>query len=155
MADWDAGEGSDLSLRDGVASQSFMQTLGAQAVSGKPGEARIAFAKADGLLQQNGFLHAGVATAIADTACGYAALSMAPPGHDVLTIEFKSNFLRPASGDRFEAVGRILKPGRQVAVVEGEVWETEPQQRLIMKMMATMMIVPRQENTAPGNKISS
>lgn len=126
-------------------SQTFMQTLGAKVVSGKRGELRLSFEWADHLLQQNGFLHAGVATAIVDTACGFAAASTAPPGNDVLTIEFKTNFMRPAAGKRFEACGKVLKPGRQVAVVEGEVWETEPQRRLIAKMLATMMFVPIQE----------
>lgn len=131
-----------------LASQTFMTTLGAQIISGKRGELRVGFGWAEHLLQQNGFLHAGVATAIVDTACGFAALSTAPAGHDVLTIEFKTNFMRPAAGKRFEAIGKVIKPGRQIAVAEGEVWETEPQRRLIAKMMATMIFVPKPDEAS-------
>lgn len=126
---------------DGFASQSFMRTLGAEVVETGKGRVRVRFRRRDGLTQQHDFLHAGVSTAIADSACGYSALSMAPQGADVLTIEFKSNFLRPASGDLFEARGRVVKPGSQIMVCEAEVWEIEPRERMIMTMTATMFIM--------------
>ncbi|MCB1464598.1 MAG: PaaI family thioesterase [Nitratireductor sp.] len=126
---------------DGFASQSFMATLGAEVMETGKGRVRVRFRRRDGLTQQHGYLHAGVSTAIADSACGYSALSMAPQGADVLTIEFKSNFLRPASGDLFEARGRVVKPGAQIMVCECEVWEIEPKERMIMTMTATMFIM--------------
>ena len=136
-----ADEGIDTRAVDGFASQSFMQTLGVEVVETGKGHVRVRFARRDGLTQQHGFLHAGVSTAIADSACGYSALSMAPQGADVLTIEFKSNFLRPASGDLFEARGKVIKPGAQIMVCEAEVWEIEPRERMIMTMTATMFIM--------------
>ncbi len=121
-----------------------MQTLGASLGLVAPGAVDIELPWSVGLTQQHGYLHAGVSTAIADSACGYSALSMAPQGADVLTIEFKSNFLRPASGDLFEARGRVIKPGAQIMVCEAEVFEIEPKERAIMTMTATMFILNRE-----------
>lgn len=130
----------DQAVRDSFARQSFMTTLGAALVEAGAGNVLIAYGRNEAFCQQHGYLHAGVATAIADSACGYAALSMAPAGADVLTIEFKVNFLRPASGERFEARGRVVKPGAQISVCAAEVWETAPRRRLIVTMSATMFI---------------
>jgi uncharacterized protein (TIGR00369 family) len=127
-------------IASSFARQSFMTTLGARIEEIRSGFVRISFGRDLSLLQQHGFLHAGVATAIADSACGYAALSIAPADCDVLTIEFKSNFLRPASGTHFEAKGQVLRPGRTIIACEGEVWETAPRQLLVSKMSATMML---------------
>lgn len=130
----------DAAVRASFAAQSFMATLCAELVEVGNGRTRIIYRRREDLCQQHGFLHAGVATSVADSACGYAALSMAPAGADVLTIEFKTNFLRPASGDAFEARGRVVKPGAQIMACEAEVWETEPQNRLIATMSATMFV---------------
>ena len=132
----------ETAVRESFSRQSFMTTLGADLAEVGKGKVRIRFGRADGLLQQHGYLHAGVSTAIVDSACGYAALSLAPAGSDVLTIEFKVNFLRPASGNAFEAVGEVIKPGRTIMVCEGKVWEHGSSPRLIATMTATMMIVP-------------
>ena len=128
-------------VRQSFARQSFMETLGASLELVKPGEVRIAYARKDGLSQQHGVLHAGVATSIVDSACGYAALSLAAAGAEVLTIEFKINFLKPAHADRFLAVGRVLRSGRTIAVCEGDVFEADGGES-IARMQATMMIVP-------------
>ncbi|MEZ5870989.1 MAG: PaaI family thioesterase [Nitratireductor sp.] len=124
--------------------QSFMKTLGADLAEVGKGRVRICFGKGAGLLQQHGYLHAGVSTAIVDSACGYAALSLAPHGSEVLTIEFKTNFLKPASGSNFEAVGEVIKPGKTIMVCEGKVWERDGSPRLIATMTATMMVLAAQ-----------
>ena len=116
-----------------------MQTLGAELLSVGAGEVRVGFQRNDQLFQQHGFLHAGVCTSIVDTACGYAALTLAEEGRDVLTVEFKVNFLKPAAGDGFEAIGRVLRSGRLLSVCEGEVWQTLPERIQIAKMTATMI----------------
>jgi uncharacterized protein (TIGR00369 family) len=69
--------------------------------SGKKGEVEIRFPFRPSLTQQNGFVHAGAIISILDSACGYAALSVALLDHDVLSIEFKVNFLSPAVGEEF------------------------------------------------------
>ncbi len=73
------------------------------------------------LSQQRGYVHAGAITSIVDSACGYAALTRAPPGCDVITAEFKINFMRPAIGERFLAIGKVQTSGKLLAVCTGEV----------------------------------
>lgn len=72
--------------------------------------------------QQNGFLHAGVVTALLDAAAGFAALSAMPPDSDVLSVEFKVNLLAPATGERFEACAETLRSGRMLSVVRADLY---------------------------------
>ena len=98
------------------------------------------------LTQQHGFIHAGALTTVVDSACGYAAMTVAPAGHDVLTVEFKVNFLRPASADRFVAVGKVKKAGRTLTVCEGEVVAERGSKRdTIAVMLATIINVPARD----------
>jgi len=117
-----------------------MATLGARIAEIQLGLVRISYRADPRFSQQHGHMHAGLATTVADSACGYAALSAAPPEAEVLTIEFKANFLRPASGKKFEAIGRVRKAGRNLTFCEGEVWETGPERQLIATMSATMFV---------------
>ncbi len=71
--------------------------------------------------QQDGFVHAGVMTTLADSAGGYAALSLLSPSHRVLSVEFKLNFTRPGVGQIIRGRGRVRKMGRNIAVCEIEV----------------------------------
>ena len=107
-------------VRSSFERQAVMAALGATLVRVAPGEVVIALPFRPELTQQHGFLHAGVVTAVMDSACGYAALSLMEPGAAVLSIEFKVNLLAPARGDRFHASGRVVRAGRVVTVVAGE-----------------------------------
>ena len=78
-----------------------MRLLGAELALVEPGRVEITLPYRADLCQQNGYLHAGISTTIADTAGGYAAYSLFEPGQDVLTSEFKMNFLAPAKGERY------------------------------------------------------
>jgi len=78
--------------------QAFMRTVGARLVSVERGQVTIEWPFSNDLTQQHGFLHAGVVAAVADSACGYAALSLMPAEAAVLSVEFKVNLLRPAAG---------------------------------------------------------
>ena len=100
--------------------QAIMATLGASLARVAPGEVDIALPFRADLTQQHGFLHAGIVATIVDSACGYAALSMMEPGTAVLSVEFKVNLLAPARGVRFLACGRVVRAGRTVTVVSGE-----------------------------------
>ncbi len=108
-------------VRASFARQRFMTTLGAELVGVRPGEVTIALPFADALTQQQGSLHAGAVTAVVDSACGYAALTLMAPGAEVVSVEFKINLLAPALGARFVAVGRVLRAGRTITVCAGEV----------------------------------
>lgn len=109
-------------VRESFARQGVMATLGAELTRVAPGEVDIEVAIADGLTQQHGYFHAGVQTTAVDSACGYAALSLMPEGSEVLSVEFKSNFMAPAAGERIRAEGRIIRSGRTITVCRGDVY---------------------------------
>ena len=132
----------DCRIRESFVKQTFMATLGASLVSVTPGEVVIELPFREELQQQNGFLHAGVTTAVVDSACGYAALSMMPEGSDVLSVEFKVNLLAPAAGSRFRAVGRVVKSGRTLTVCQGEMIALDSGKTVAL-MTATMIAVAR------------
>lgn len=126
--------------RESFERQTIMATLGASLVSVEPGVAVIALPYARHICQQHGYLHAGVVTTIVDSACGYAAFSLMPPGSAVLTVEFKVNLMSPAKGERFLATGRVVKAGRTLTVTQGEVVAFEGEaQTTVALITATMM----------------
>lgn len=134
-------------VRTGFAAQKLMRTLGATLVSVTPGEVHIELPFSDALTQGNGFHHAGVTTAIVDSACGYAAYSLMPADSGVLTVEFKVNLVNPAKGERFVAVGKVIKPGRTLSICSGKVTAYDKgQTKLVAMMQATMMQVSRQDS---------
>ena len=106
--------------RASFARQTLMATLKAEILSVTPGRVEIAMPFGPHILQQHGFVHAAALTAITDTACGFAAMSLMPKGSGVLTTEFKVNLMSPAVGERFIAVGQVLRAGRQLMVTLGE-----------------------------------
>jgi uncharacterized protein (TIGR00369 family) len=108
-------------VRLSFARQKFMATCGARMVSVRPGEVVLEVDFRDDLTQQHGFLHAGVISSVADSACGYAALTLMPADHAVLSVEFKTNLLAPARGERFRATGRVVRAGRTLTVCTAEV----------------------------------
>lgn len=97
-----------------------MRTIGATLERVAPGEVDIALAARAEFTQQHGFLHAGIITTAIDSACGYAALSLMEPGAAVLSVEFKVQLLAPARGAQFLALGRVVRAGRLLTVVSGE-----------------------------------
>ena len=125
------------------SAQGLMATLGAELVRVAPGEVQIAVSPRSELSQQHGYIHAGALTSVLDSACGYAALTVAPAGLDVLTVEFKINFLRPAVADRFVAIGKVTKSGKTLTVCQGEViGEQGSRRETIAVMQATIINVP-------------
>lgn len=125
-------------------SQGLMKTLGARLASVGDGEVAIAMPFGSALSQQHGYAHAGSVTSIVDSACGYAALTRAPEGCDVVTAEFKVNFLRPAMGQRFLAVGRVVNAGKTMGVCTGEVRafaDAGDAYKVVALMQATMVFV--------------
>ena len=87
-------------IRKSFQKQSFLNLLGAILVKVSPGKIEIEVLKNEQLYQQDGFIHAGVTSTIADVSMGYAALSLAPDNSKVLTTEFKINLLSPAIGEK-------------------------------------------------------
>ncbi len=122
--------------------------LGATLDRVEPGAVGISMPYRESLTQQHGFLHAAAITAIADSASGYAALSLMPVGSEVLTIEFKVNLLRPAAGTRFVAEGRVIKPGKTITVSRTDVFAhaDDGVPTLIATLIATMIAQAGQKN---------
>lgn len=131
-------------IRQSFARQRMMQTLGASVESVGDGTVLLKLPFRDELTQQNGFLHAGTLATLADSACGYAALSKMPPGADVLSIEFKINMLAPAVGEMIEARGEVLRAGRNVVVTRADVYSLSGGERKrVAAMQGTMMVVQK------------
>ncbi|KRA17990.1 PaaI family thioesterase [Lysobacter sp. Root604] len=133
-------------LREHIAAsfsaQGLMATLGARLVVVNAGEVQIALLPRPELSQQHGYIHAGALTSVLDSACGYAALTVAPAGLDVLTVEFKINFVRPALADRFLAIGKVTKAGKTLTVCQGEVvGELGSRRETVAVMQATIINV--------------
>lgn len=125
------------------AAQAMMTTLGARLISIAPGEARIEAPILPGSRQQHGFGHAGLTFAIGDSAAGYAALSVMAGNHEVLTSEMKIHLLAPARGDLLIAVGRVIKPGRRLVIVQADVYALEAGVRThIALITGTMIPIP-------------
>ena len=117
-----------------------MATLGARLVSVTPGEVLIELPWREELGQQHGVLHAGAVAAVADSACGYAALSLMPAGAAVMSVEFKVNLLAPGRGNLFLAHGRVRRSGRTLTVCEGSVRAIDrDEEREVAIMTATMI----------------
>lgn len=130
-------------VRESFARQSMMTTLGARITGLAPGAVELTAPFAARFTQQNGFWHAGAVASLADSANGYAALSLAPPDHDVLAVEFKINLLAPARGSAFRAAGRVLRPGRTLTVCLAEVLATDAgTETLIATMLSTIILRP-------------
>ncbi|MBR2742703.1 MAG: PaaI family thioesterase [Clostridia bacterium] len=121
-------------------SQGFLKLIGAQIESVEKGRAVISLKKRPELTQQSGVLHAGVLSALADTACGYAAYTVVPDGVDIFSVEFKINLLRPAAAETILAEGRVVKAGKRLIVTEADVTDKESG-ALITTMTATMIPV--------------
>ena len=92
--------------------------------------------------QQDGFIHAGVMATMADHTAGYAAFTTVPEQFQILTIEFKINFLRPAFGERLVCRSRVIREGSQIIISESEVFDQrEEKETLVAKALVTLMAV--------------
>jgi uncharacterized protein (TIGR00369 family) len=117
-----------------------MAAIGAEIAHVAAGEVDIALPFSDRLTQQDGYLHAGVVTGAADSACGYAALTMMEAGAEVLTVEFKINLLAPAAGERLVVRGRVVHSGRTLTVCRGDaVMINEGQEKHVATLTATLI----------------
>jgi uncharacterized protein (TIGR00369 family) len=140
---------ADRRIRTSFAKQGLMRTLGATLGKVTSGQVEIVLEPKPEVSQQHGFVHAGAISAIADSAAGYAALSVMPRNRGVLTTEFKINLLAPARGDRLVARGKVLKAGRTLTLAQTEVFaENQGKEQLIAFLTATLMAIEGREGIA-------
>jgi uncharacterized protein (TIGR00369 family) len=131
-------------VKESFAQQTVMALIGGELTRVEPGIIEITLPYRSDLAQQHGYVHAGILTTIADSACGYAAYTLMPPGCDVLAVEFKVNLMRPAKGETFVARAEVIKSGRTLTVVRADVHALTGEQReLVAIMQGTMMRLQR------------
>ena len=104
-----------------LARQGMMQHLGVRLLSVSEGVVELSIPYSDKTTQQQGGFHGGAIGALADIAGGYAALTVVPEGMEVVTVEYKINFLSSHQGGEIRATGKVLKAGRRVVVTTAEV----------------------------------
>ena len=129
-------------VRESFARQGAMRLIGARLVELCPGRCTIAIEHRSDLTQQHGYIHAGIVSALVDSAGGFAGYTLFPADSSVLTVEFKLNLLAPAAGERLFAIGEVVKPGRTLVITRGEVFaETAGERVLCAIMQQTLMVM--------------
>lgn len=138
---------------DAFERQRAMKTLGISIARLEPGEVDLSMDYRAEFTQQNGFVHAGIITAGLDNACGIAAFTLMPEGSDILTVEFKTNLLAPARGERFVFRAAVVKPGRTLTICEGRAYAVrDGAETLVATMSGTLMALPRRESRSTENE---
>ena len=120
----------------------FVRSLGIELIGFGDGWCETRVAVTPTLEQQHGFVHAGVLMTLADHTCGGAAATVAPEGQDVITVENKVSFLRPASGAALFCRAEVLKAGKRLIFTEAEVMIERDNERLIVaKASSTLAVI--------------
>jgi uncharacterized protein (TIGR00369 family) len=135
--------GFEQRVRTSFARQAAMRMLDVSIDRVAPGEVDLVLPFRSDLTQQHGYLYAGIVTAVIDSACGYAALSLMEPGTAVLSVEFKVQLLAPARGESFRALGRVVRSGRTLTVVMGELRSVAPDGAEVIALMTGTMMTMR------------
>ncbi|MGW8671203.1 PaaI family thioesterase [Streptomyces niveus] len=132
-------------VRDSFGRQGLMTHLGARLAHIGPGRVHIELPARPEVTQQHGYIHAGATSAVADSAGGYAALTLFDEDSDVLTVEYKINLLAPAAGDHLDAIGTVLKSGRTLTVCQLEVYAVQGggERKLVANGQQTLIRVNR------------
>ena len=125
--------------------QGMMQNLGVSLLRVEPGVCEVALKHSERVSQQQGGFHGGAMGALADIAGGYAALTAAPEGMEVSTVEYKINFLASFTGGELRAVGRVVKAGKRIIVTTAEVTHIDAngKQTTCAVMQQTIVPVPK------------
>ncbi len=133
----------DRRVRASFGCQQVMATLGIEISRLSPGEIELTMPYAAAYTQQHGFMHAGIITTALDSACGYAAFSLMPTNAGVLTVEFKTNLLAPAQGERFIFQAQVVKPGKTLTFCEAKALASDGKAdpRPVATMSATLMAI--------------
>ena len=124
----------------------FIHSLGIELTSCGWGWCETKVNGTNALRQQHGLIHAGALMTLADHTCGGAAASTVPEGHDVITIENKVSFFRPASGPNLVCRAEVLRAGKNLIFVEATVMvESEEERVIVAKASSTLAVITRIE----------
>ena len=122
--------------------QNAMQLIQATMPVIEHGHTEIHLPHWTGVEQQHGFVHGGVVGMIADSAAGYAAMTMVPATASVLTVEYKMNLVAPADGEKLIARGKVVRPGRTLIITQAEVFAVKDgRETLCALMQQTIMVM--------------
>ena len=136
-------------VRESFARQGAMRHIGAEVLVVEPGYCSIALPVRPEVTQQHGFVHAGMVSAIVDTAGGFAGYTLFPEDSSVLTVEFKLNLLAPARGERLVAEGFVVRNGRTLSITRGEVHAERGGERTLVALMQQTLMVMHGKKDAP------
>lgn len=129
-------------VRASFARQHAMSLIRAALPVVEPGRTEIHLPHWAGVEQQHGFVHGGVVGMIADSAAGYAAMTLISAAASVLTVEYKMNLVAPADGERLIARGMVVRPGRTLIVTRAEVFAVKgDKESLCALMQQTIMVM--------------
>jgi len=141
----------DRRVRESFLRQGFMQRLGAELIAVRAGECEIRVPYREELTQQHGYFHAGVTASIADSASGYAAYSLMPPDHSVLTVEYKINLVAPAAGDMLVARARVVRSGKTLKVCAADIFAVKDgAEVLCATTLSTIMAMAGKSDERPA-----
>ena len=120
----------------------FVRSLGIELIAVGDGWCETRVAVTPALEQQHGFVHAGVLMTLADHTCGGAAATVTPDGQDVITVENKVSFLRPATGAVVYCRAEVLRAGKRLIFTEGEVTvERDGKRVIVAKASSTLAVI--------------
>jgi uncharacterized protein (TIGR00369 family) len=120
----------------------FLDELGIQLTDVGPGWCTAIANLSDRHLQHTGYVHAGVITTLSDHCCGGAAATLIAPDQNVLAVEFKINFLRPAATKKLRCKATVLKAGKRLFIVEGDVYAVDHEKEVhVSTSLETVAIV--------------
>jgi uncharacterized protein (TIGR00369 family) len=125
-------------IRQKLTRQHFMHHVGADLTLIRPGRVEAGLALTQIHQQQRGFAHGGLVATMADLVAGFAAVTLVPDDHGMVTVELKVSYLHPGIGEKIKAIGWVLKAGRRLHFCEAEVWCDD---LMIAKATATMAVI--------------
>ena len=125
-------------VRSSFARQKLMDLCGASLTKIVPGTVEIQM-PSRALTQHHAYLHAAVVTAFIDNASGFAAMTVSLAGTEILTVEYKVNFLASAIGEILIVRGTVRKKGRTFTICTGDaVMVRDGKEQSAAMMVATM-----------------
>ena len=125
-------------LRQVNAASPFNAWAGFELVSADAGSAELALLARAELLQHSGFLHAAVLGGMIDTACGFAAATVAG---NVLASQYQVMCYAPALGDRFVARARVTRAGKRQVFATAELFShKDGEEKLVTGGSAVLMV---------------
>lgn len=127
-------------IEESFKRQGLAKTLGFEMISAEKGRVEFAVPMSERVTQQQGAMHGGALGALADISCGYAALTVAPEGMEVTSVEYKINFAAAATGERVHCVGEVKRAGRTLAVCQAELFDVKEGERKSCGFMQATMI---------------